>query len=86
MDKNIYIKEVSYAMETDQKERARSLILDTLKKAPIIQGATVSEIVSRTGLPRSTAHIYLSLLEAQGLIDHVRLGKTKLYHLKGQNK
>jgi predicted transcriptional regulator len=68
----------------DQKECIKKLILETLESAPVIRGATVNEIAANTGLPRSTAHIYLSILEAQGLINHVRLGKNKIYHLKSQ--
>jgi uncharacterized membrane protein len=67
---------------SEHKEKIRKLIIDTLKRSPVIQGTTVSDIVSRTGLPRSTAHIYLSILEAQGLIDHIRIGKTNVYRLK----
>jgi DNA-binding IclR family transcriptional regulator len=72
--------------EEEPKERARKLILGTLENAPIIRGATVNEIAAKTGLPRSTAHIYLSILEAQGLIDHVRLGKNKIYRMKTKSK
>ena len=57
-------------------ERA-TVILDILSKSP--QGLSIRELSGKTGLPKGTAHRFLSSLT---YFDHVRQdAKTKNYHL-----
>jgi len=56
-------------------------IVDILKKAKD-KGVSITELVSKSKLPRSNVRISLARLEGAGRVSIRKVGMAKLYHLK----
>jgi predicted ArsR family transcriptional regulator len=61
-------------------------IAEALKTAPKIEGYTVKQIAEITETPWPTARWHLELLEARGVVEHLDIGRAKVYSLKKKSK
>jgi predicted ArsR family transcriptional regulator len=67
------------------KSKKKSLsesIEKALENAPTLKGFTIKQVAEVTKTPWPTARWHLELLEARGVVDHVDIGRAKLYYLK----
>ena len=65
-------------------ENIRKLILKTLRKAE--HSLTIDDVAKRAKIHRVTAAKYLAVLEAMGHIKMRKVGKAKLFLLRGRNE
>jgi len=70
----------------DRKNKVEENIKEALEKAPKIEGFTIKALSETLGEPYPTVRWHLELMEARGDIDHVALGRAKIYHLKKNKK
>ncbi len=61
-------------------------ITEALKNAPKIEGFTVKQIAEVTETPWPTARWHLELLEARGVVEHLNIGRAKVYSLKKKSQ
>jgi len=57
-------------------------IAEVLQNAPKIEGYTIKQIAEITEMPWPTARWHLELLEARGAVEHLDIGRAKVYSLK----
>lgn len=71
---------------TDKKNDLDARIEEALKTAPKIEGYTIKQIADITAEPWPTVRWHLELLEARNALEHINIGKAKLYKLKVKKK
>jgi DNA-binding transcriptional ArsR family regulator len=69
-----------------KKKDLDTIIEDTLKDAPKIEGFTIKQLAEITETPWPTTRWHLELLEARGVVEHIDIGRAKLYSLKKDEK
>ena len=62
------------------------LLEEELKKAPKIEGYTISQLSELLGVPWPTTRWHLELLEARGVVEHFEIGRAKIYSLKKKRR
>ena len=66
----------------EQKKSLDEIIEEALKDAPKFEGYTIKELAEITDTPWPTTRWHLELLEARGVVEHLEIGRGKLYSLK----
>ena len=66
----------------EQKKSLDEIIEEALKDAPKFEGYTIKELAEITDTPWPTTRWHLELLEARGVVEHLEIGRAKLYSLK----
>jgi DNA-binding transcriptional ArsR family regulator len=59
---------------------------ESLKNAPKIEGFSIKQLAEITETPWPTTRWHLELLESRGVIEHIDVGRAKLYALKKKPK
>lgn len=76
-------------MGKEVKKKKKSVderIAESLKDAPKIQGYTIKQVSDITDTPWATARWHLELLEARGVVEHIDIGRAKLFTLKKKSE
>jgi len=66
----------------EEKKSLDEIIEEALKDAPKFEGYTIKELAEITDTPWPTTRWHLELLEARGVVEHLEIGRAKLYYLK----
>ena len=69
-------------MPDSEKKDLDEKIKEALANAPKIEGYTIKDLAEITQTPWPTTRWHLELLEARGIIEHMNIGRAKVYSLK----
>lgn len=73
-------------MPAEKKKDLDEMIREALSSAPKIEGYTIKDLAEITETPWPTTRWHLELLEARGVVEHMNIGRAKLYSLKKRTK
>ena len=65
-----------------KKKSLDEFLEDALRDAPVIKGYSIKDLAEICNIPWSTARLRLEGMEARGFIEHIDIGRAKLYSLK----